>query len=128
MGFWIFMLIMDLLVPLTMIGFGHLFIKKAPHNINDVFGYRTSMSMKNNSTWIFAHHYCGKLWFRWGMILLPVSIIAMCFTIGKDIDTIGKIGGIICYVQMVPLIGAILPTECALRRTFDKNGNRKINS
>ena len=28
MGFWIFMLIMDLLIPFTMIGFGKMFLKK----------------------------------------------------------------------------------------------------
>ena len=51
MGFWIFMLIMDLLLPFTMIGFGRYFMKKAPKEINSVFGYRTSMSMKNKDTW-----------------------------------------------------------------------------
>lgn len=50
MGFWIFMLIMDLLIPFTMIGFGKMFLKKAPDQINYVFGYRTSMSMKNQDT------------------------------------------------------------------------------
>lgn len=54
MGFWIFMLIMDLLIPFTMIGFGKMFLKKAPDQINYVFGYRTSMSMKNQDTWVFA--------------------------------------------------------------------------
>ena len=62
MGFWIFMLIMDLLLPFTMIGFGRYFMKKAPKEINSVFGYRTSMSMKNKDTWEFAHKYCGKVW------------------------------------------------------------------
>ena len=62
MGFWIFMLIMDLLIPFTMIGFGKMFLKKAPDQINYVFGYRTSMSMKNQDTWVFAHYYCGKIW------------------------------------------------------------------
>ena len=47
MEFWIFMLIMDLLLPFTMIGSGRYFMKKAPKEINSVFGYRTSMSMKN---------------------------------------------------------------------------------
>ena len=47
MGFWIFMLVIDLLIPLTMIGFGRLFLKKIPKDINALFGYRTSMSMKN---------------------------------------------------------------------------------
>ena len=36
-------------------------MKKAPKEINSVFGYRTSMSMKNKDTWEFAHKYCGKV-------------------------------------------------------------------
>ena len=47
MAFWVFMLIMGLLIPLTMFGFGKLFLTRAPKNINMVFGYRTVMSMKN---------------------------------------------------------------------------------
>ena len=39
MGFWIFMLIIDLLFAFTMIGFGRYFMKKAPKEINSVFGY-----------------------------------------------------------------------------------------
>ena len=39
MGFWIYMLIMDLLLPFTMIGFGRYFMKKAPKEINEMFGY-----------------------------------------------------------------------------------------
>ena len=77
MGFWIFMLIMDLLIPFTMIGFGKMFLKKAPDQINYVFGYRTSMSMKNQDTWVFAHHYCGKIWYICGLILLVVSFISI---------------------------------------------------
>ena len=46
MGFWIYMLIMDLLIPIIMILFGQAFLKKAPKEINYVFGYRTSRSMK----------------------------------------------------------------------------------
>ena len=34
MGFWIFMLIMDLLLPFTMIGFGRYFMKKYNGLIN----------------------------------------------------------------------------------------------
>lgn len=60
MLFWIFMLVMNLLIPISMIGFGKLFMKTTPKEINGLFGYRTSMSMKNKDTWIFAHHYCGN--------------------------------------------------------------------
>ena len=125
MGFWIFMLVMDLLIPFTMVGFGKYFIKNAPKEINKVFGYRTPMSMKNKETWEFAHHYCGKLWQIIGCIMLVPSVIAMLFVIGKDESVIGTFGGILCVVQLVFLIGSIFPTEIALKNNFDKHGNRK---
>lgn len=125
MAFWIFMLIMDLLIPLIMIGFGRYFMKKAPKEINDVFGYRTTMSMKNKDTWEFAHKYCGKLWYVFGLVLLMLTVIAMLLLLGKDIDIVGNVGGVICGIQMIPLLGSIYPTEKALRKTFDKNGNRR---
>ena len=90
MGFWIYMLIIDLLLPLTMIGFGKCFLKTAPKNINTVFGYRTSMSMKNKDTWIFAHKYCGKIWFISGLIMLPLSVVVMMLVIGGSENLVGK--------------------------------------
>jgi len=125
MGFWIFMLVMDLLIPLSMIGFGKLFAKKAPKEINMFFGYRTSMSMKNKETWEFAHHYFGKLWLRMGWITLALSIIAMLFVIGKDESVVETFGVIVCGIQLVLLFVSIFPTEIALRNNFDKHGNRK---
>ena len=83
------------------------------------------MSMKNQDTWQFAHKYCGKLWFRLGLILLPLSVLPLLFTLGKGIETIASVGTPICFVQLVPLVGSIIPTELALRRVFDKNGNPK---
>lgn len=55
MGFWIFMLLMNVIIPFTMIGFGKYFCKSGPKDINMAFGYRTGMSMKNKETWVFAH-------------------------------------------------------------------------
>ena len=125
MGFWIFMLIMDLLIPVTMIGFGSYFMKKAPKEINSVFGYRTSMSMKNKDTWEFAHKYCGKVWYASGIAMLSITVIFMFLVIGKNEECVGRIGGIICGVQLIPLIGSIFPTEVALKKNFDKNGKRR---
>ena len=126
MGFWIYMLIIDLLLPFTMIGFGKYFLKTAPKNINIVFGYRTYMSMKNKDTWDFAHKYIGRLWFYLGLILVPITVIPMLFVIGGNEDTVGMVGGIICIVAVVILIAPIFPTERALKNTFDKDGNRKV--
>ena len=125
MGFWIFMLIMDLLIPFTMVGFGKYFIKKAPKEINAVFGYRTPMSMKNKETWEFAHHYCGKVWLIMGYIILILSVISMLFVIGKDENAVGTFGGVLCGIQIVFLIASIFFTERALKNNFDEHGNRK---
>lgn len=125
MGFWIYMLITVLLIPCSMIIFGKLFLKHPPKNINAVFGYRTNMSMKNRDTWNFAHKHCGKLWYIGGLVLLPVSAAAMLCALGKSADFTGTAGGIICAVQLIAAIGSIFPTEAALKKNFDKNGNRK---
>ncbi len=125
MGFWIFMLIMDLLIPFTMVAFGRYFLNTAPKEINALFGYRTTMSMKNKDTWIFAHKYCGKIWYISGLVMLPISFIIMLLFIGKTENTVGTVGGVLCFVQMIPLVGAIIPTEKALKMNFDRNGNRK---
>lgn len=38
MGFWIFMFLSSLLIPLMMIGFGRYFLKGSPREINAFFG------------------------------------------------------------------------------------------
>ena len=50
MGFWIFMLLMDLIIPLTMIGFGRYLMKNNPKEPNALFVYLTAMSVKNKDT------------------------------------------------------------------------------
>ena len=73
MGFWIFMLAMDLILPLSMVFLGRYFARHAPGSINMLFGYRTACSMKNQDTWQFAHRYFGKLWYKMGLWLLILS-------------------------------------------------------
>lgn len=125
MGFWIYMLCMGLLFPAIMLVMGRYFMKTAPKEINYIFGYRTNMSMKNKDTWEFAHKYIGKLWFRFGWILVPITIIPMLFVLGKSEDTIGTVGAIVVAIDLIILISVIFPTEMALKKNFDKDGNRK---
>jgi len=124
-GFWLFMLAADLLIPVTMIVLGRLFMRRPPHTINYTFGYRTAMSMINQETWQFAHQYCGKLWVRLGWTLIPLSVIPLLFVIGKDIETIATVGSAVSLLQLAPLVGSIFPTEIAMKKVFDKNGRRK---
>ena len=125
MGFWIFMLAMNLLFPLIMIVMGRYFMKKSPKEINYIFGYRTNMSMKNKDTWDFAHKYFGKCWFRLGWLLIPISVIPMLFVIGKGEDIIGTVGMVVMVIDLILLIAPIFPTERALKKIFDKDGNKR---
>lgn len=125
MAFWIFMMIMLLLIPVTMIGFGRRFKRKAPKEINYVFGYRTSASMKNQDTWEFAHHYCGRIWYVAGWIMLAVNIASMLLVWGKGEGDVGMFGMVLEGIQIVCLLGTIFPVEKALKRNFDEAGNRR---
>lgn len=124
MGFWIFMFICDIVIPVMMILFGKGFMAHPPKEINGIYGYRTTMSTKNRETWEFAHAYCGKLWWKIGWIMLPLSVIVQLPLIHRNENTIGVVDAILMTLQLVVMIGSIFPVERALKRNFDKYGNR----
>lgn len=126
MWFWIFMFICNLIIPLLMILFGRVMLKHPPENINGIFGYRTSMSMKNMDTWKFAHKVCGTLWWKTGWIMLLLSIAVQLPFFQSGDQVIGIVGGILCAVQCVILILSILPVEKALKENFHRDGTRKV--
>lgn len=123
--FWTFMLITNLLIPVTMIGLGRYFLKNAPSSINMVFGYRTARSMINMETWHFAHRCIGRIWYRWGLVLIPFSVLSMLIVYNKDIDIIGIFGGVLSLVQCLVLVLTIIPVERALIREFDEYGRKR---
>ena len=125
MLFWIFMFLMSLLIPLSMILIGRLFSRSAPKQINCVFGYRTAMSMKNLDTWEFAHRYCGKTWSAVGRTLLVITIVIMLLLIGKSTAVISWAGALLSVVQVIIMLGTIIPVEKALKQNFDQYGRRK---
>ena len=65
------------------------------------------------------------MWLRVGLWMLPLSVLPLLFAWGKGEDAVGLVGSVVCLAQLVPLIGAIFPTERALRREFDQNGKRR---
>ncbi len=120
--FWL-VLVYTILLSATMTGFGWLFQKRPPKEINDLYGYRTSMSSKNRQTWIFAHQYAGRIWFFCGIVNFFVSAILLLAT--RQTGYFETLATALLFVQMVPLIGVIFPTERALRKKFDRFGNPK---
>lgn len=119
-GIWTICFFSNLGLPVLMIILGQVLLKKPPKNINGIYGYRTSMSMKNKDTWAFAHEYCGNLWVRSGIVMLPVVVIWQVVTARLSMWSI-----LLTQIEVVVMLVTVVLTEVALRRTFDKNGIRK---
>lgn len=122
MGFWWFMFICDLSIPVLMILAGRMMWKHPPKEINGFLGYRTARSMKNKETWRFAHDYCGRLWWKIGWAMLILSAPAHIPFYGRSEQVVGVVGSIVCTVQCIVLIGSIFPTERALKKNFADKG------
>lgn len=122
MGFWIFMFCCTLLIPIIMIIAGNSMRLGKFKTINYIVGYRTRRSMKNQQTWDYAHRECGRLWVRWGVLMLVPAAVIMLLLLGKEIPTIGTVGGIFTVLQMIPLFLSIAIVEKKLREKFDENG------
>lgn len=125
MWFWWFMFICNLMTPIIMILGGWMMWKHAPQKVNGVMGYRTRRSMKNIDTWNFANHYCGRLWWKLGWIMLVPSVISNIPVYGSSDDTIGIVGGILVTIQVIIMVASIFPTEKALKRNFNEDGTKK---
>ena len=122
MFFWAFMLLCDLSIPLLMMLFGKSFLHGAVTDINSIYGYRTPMSKKNIDTWTFAHRVSGDIWYRWGRTMLPLTAAAMLPVLGKDKDTVGIWGAVLCMILCLAMCMVIPLTEKQLRTHFDKDG------
>ena len=59
---------------------------------------------------------------RWGVLMLLPAAVIMLLLLGKEIPTVGTVGGIVTVLQMLPLLLSIAVIEKKLRRTFDENG------
>lgn len=113
------------LYPVTLIIVGKLFLAKAPKDINDLFGYRTKRSSKNQETWDFAHKYFGEIAFKLGIFLFIATIPLLIFF--KSEENFNNILMVISHTQLVIFLSPIFFTERALKKNFDKNGF-KINN
>ena len=114
-------------VPAVLLGFGWRFMKKPPQDINGAYGYRTSMSMKNRDSWNFAHQMCGRVWRRMGWVLLALSAVLLAWmeTRPGGERTNWMLGILVVIAEGAALVLTIIPVERALKKTFDRDGNRR---
>ena len=126
MGTWIMIVITYILIPALMVGAGWMIWKHSPKNINAIYGCRTRMSSLNQNTWRFAQEYAGRLWVRWGIRMMPVSILLLMFFAASGEKAAAAAGSILCLVQIVIMLSSIAVVERMLNKVFDKQGNLKI--
>lgn len=125
MGYWIFMTCMCLLIPGTLIGFSSISRNNAPNDINHLYGYRTTMSMKNKDTWEFANTLWGKLAWKWGWITVFITMIPMVTVFFAGEEMVSITGSVVIVLQLIPVLCTIPVVERALKREFDKDGSRR---
>ena len=125
MDFWWIILLCDLLVPTIMLVGGLIMVKHCPKRINGWLGYRTTRSMKNMDTWKFAHEYCGRLWWKVGLLSFILTVLVHLPFYGSNEDTIGTVSLVVVLVQVIVLLVPVFPTESALQKTFNDDGTRR---
>ena len=117
--------ICSLLVPVIVIITGRMMWKHYPKNVNGLIGYRTTLSMRNIDTWKFANEYCGRLWYRIGILMLIFSIIICLLFFKASYNTAFMASLILIAIQCIILVATIFPTENALKREFSEEGRRR---
>ena len=105
-----------------MIVFGIIRRKGGPEKVSSLWAYRSAMSMKNKDTWNFAHTYLARKFLIWGVVAI-IATVALLFTFYNS-GKIVFIMNVTITVQIIFFFGAVISTEKALDRTFDKSGAR----
>jgi len=125
MGTWIMIVITYILIPALMTGASWRIWKHPPKTINAMYGYCTRMSSLNQNTWRFAQEYAGRLWVRWSIRMMPVSILLLMFFAAAGEKAAATAGTVLCMVQIVIILSSIAVVERMLNKVFDKQGNLK---
>lgn len=106
------MFVAELIVPLTMFGFGKYFMKSEPKRINIWLSAGGSDGNKDPRT--FAPHYCEKIWFYSKLSMLPISIIVMALVFEKNANWMNKVGLAFWPLPLILLMESAVLTERVL--------------
>lgn len=81
------------------------------NSTNHILGYRTYMSMKNQSNWYYAQIYSGKRMLILGVLLLIFSSVATLFKLNTNLNKIIYGIGISLGIILI-----VIATEIALNK------------
>jgi len=92
---------------------GFVMFKFPPKNINMLYGYRTTRSMKNQEQWDFSQKYSAKLLILCGVFLILTSNISLIITINNKAKL---------FISLALIFGSVIfllfKTENELKKRF----------
>jgi len=121
----IFLSALLFLFPLIAICLGFAWRNSGPSGINNVWGYRTKLSMASQDTWNFAHKYFGKIMRLYGIIMLLLTLIYLPFFMKNNTNNMSNLLILVLCIQFVLFIICFIRTEHILQVKFIKDGKLK---
>lgn len=108
----VFLMICTFLIPVIQVIAGWAMRYHTPKQINSWIGYRTMRSTKDETAWLFADRYCGKLWLTAGVGMLVLTGCSLFLSRkAADIVSLVMIG-----VQTLEILLTIPFVENALKQ------------
>jgi uncharacterized membrane protein len=102
-------------LPLFIVGFvfaaaAFISLKFPPKNINSIYGYRTSRSMKNQENWDLAQRFSSQLMLKQGLIMLLLAFILAVLPIPVEAATLMSL-----LLLLTSVINLFVQTEKRLK-------------
>ena len=118
-----------LFAPLLLTVLAWVFYRYPPTTINPWYGYRTPLSMKNIDTWQTANRLAARYNLFLSVGVLGATLLCM-IVLGKSglLTVFGSLKSFFFWVMGIStsvILLTILLVEYALRKRFDRQGNRK---
>lgn len=108
MRFWILMLVMDYIIPITMICMGIYFLKCNFHEFLRWFGMETDTYKIAQKIQKFAWRSYGKAYIICGIAMSVLFTAVIYPARDMGIGMMARIGGTICFIQGALLIASII--------------------
>ena len=116
MEIWLATVAVNMIIPITIFTIGVLYLKRPAKEINWMYGYRTQKAMKSQESWDFAQKYFGKVCFRLGIGLIVFVLLFCLSPYGIKAENLKNVEAVLGTVEVIALVGALLPTEFALKQ------------
>lgn len=105
-----------LTAPVFYLVMGAIFKKSKGGKINNIFGYRSHLSLKNETMWAYANYIYGQLFWVTGLAegLIAFAVITILYAVISSVD--GDICMLILAVQLLSHFAIVFAVEKKLKK------------